>query len=215
MSTAPTPPAPNPPYLVRTQRLVLRCLEPADAALRMDAVEAGHEHLAMIFPALKAGGPGMSFEDHVARVRKGRGNFDTDGDRAYGVFAPDTGRMEGETFLLKRAGLGALEVGYWLRKDAVGQGLATEMASATVQLAFRYDPISRLDLVCHPENERSVAMAKRLGFTFEGRLRDRQLAPHHERGDMLMFSLLASEYPQTRSAQLELEAFDFLGRPLP
>jgi RimJ/RimL family protein N-acetyltransferase len=86
--------------------------------------------------------------------------------------SPETGRMEGEVCLLTRAGFEALEIGYWLRRDAVGQGLATEMASAMVRTAFEFDGLKRLDLLCAPGNERSAVMARRLqmeAFDFLGR----------------------------------------------
>jgi RimJ/RimL family protein N-acetyltransferase len=185
-------------------------MEPSDAALRKDAVDSSGAFLEHFFPLTPEGR--MSLDAHAAQVRKLRGSFDLDQDRTHGAFEPETGRMLGEGGLLKRAGIEALEIAYWFRRDATGQGLATEMASALVKTAFEIDKVKRLDLFCTPDNEQSAAMARRLGFTFEGRLRDRQLAPHHPRGDLLSFTLLASEYPQTRAHQLPLEAFDFLGR---
>ncbi len=207
-----TAPAPNPPYTLRTPRLLLRCMGPEDVARRKETVDSSGEHLADFFPPTPEGP--MTLEAHAAHLRKFRAGFDLDQDRGYGAFAPETGRMLGETCLLKRAGLGALEVGYWLSREALGQGFATEMASAMVKTAFEFDRIQRMDLMCSPENERSAAVARRLGFTLEGRLRDRQLAPYHRRGDLLCFTLLASEYPGSPASQLSLEAFDFLGRRL-
>jgi RimJ/RimL family protein N-acetyltransferase len=204
--------ASSPPYLLRTSRLVLRCLEPDDAVRRHEAVDSSAEHLEELFR--RAEGVPLSLDTHVTSVRKLRGSFDLDQDRIYGVFEPGTGRMLGETGLLRRAGIAALELSYWLRRDAAGQGFATEMASALVKLAFERDKVKRMDVMCTPQNERSAAVARRLGFTFEGRLRDRQLAPHHARGDLLCFTLLDSEYPRTPARQLPLQCFDFLGRPL-
>jgi RimJ/RimL family protein N-acetyltransferase len=204
--------ASNPPYLLRTARLVIRCLEPGDAVRKKEAVDASGEHLKEFFPPTPQGP--MSLDAHAAKIRQFRANFDLDTDRGYGVFEPETGRMLGEVCLLRRAGIDALEIGYWIRRDATGQGLATEMASAMVKTAFELDRVKRLDLYCSPDNERSAAMARRLGFTYEGRLRDRQLAPHHPRGDLLSFSMLSTEYPATRASQLPMEAFDFIGRPL-
>jgi RimJ/RimL family protein N-acetyltransferase len=215
MSVVTPPPPPNPPpYLLRTERLVLRCLEPGDAEARKAAVDSSGPHLADLFPPGPDGRP-PSLEVHVAQIRQRRGGFDLDMDRCYGAFDKQSGRLLGETMLLKRAGLGALEIGYWMRSDAVGAGLATEMSQAAVKIGFEHDRIKRMDLACTPQNDRSAAMARRLGFTFEGRLRDRQLAPHHVRGDLLWFTLLDSEYPHTPASRLPLEAFDFLGRPLP
>ena len=212
MSTSSVAARSFPPYLLRTPRLLLRCFEPADAERRKEAVDASGAHLADFFPATAAGP--MSLEDHAAQIRRLRGSVDLDQERGYAAFEPDTGRMLGETGLLRRAGIDALEIAYWMRRDAVGQGLATEMASVMVRTAFEFDRVKRLDLFCKPENERSAAMARRLGFTFEGRLRDRQLAPHHPRGDLLCFTLLDSEYPRTPARALSLQAFDFLGRPM-
>ncbi|MND01049.1 hypothetical protein D3C83_198790 [compost metagenome] len=53
-----------------------------------------------------------------------------------------------------------------------------------------------------------------MGFTFEGRLRDRQLAPHHARGDIFCFTLLSTEYPESPVHAVGIEAYDFLGRRL-
>ncbi|WP_225410753.1 GNAT family N-acetyltransferase [Stigmatella hybrida] len=213
-ASAPSPAAaPSPPYLVRTSRLVLRCLEPEDAVRRQEAVDSSGAHLDFMFR--RPDGRPIPLETHVAAVRKSRGSFDLDQDRFYGVFEPSTGRMLGETGLLRRAGIGALELSYWLRRDAAGQGFATEMASALVKTAFERDQVKRMDVMCTPDNVRSAAVARRLGFTFEGRLRDRQLAPYHERGDLLCFTLLASEYPHSPARQLPLQCFDFLGQPLP
>lgn len=204
-----TPTAACPPYVLRTPRLVVRCLEPGDAVRRKEALDSSGEHLADLYPEGV-----MPLEAQVAHVRRMRGNFDLDQDRAYGTFEPESGRMLGEVFLLKRAGIGALEIGYWLRRDAVGQGIATEMSSALVKTAFEFDKVRRLDLMCSPENEKSAAVARRLGFTFEGRLRDRQLAAHHPRSDLLCFTLLAAEYPRTPASQLPVEVYDVLGRRL-
>ncbi|MFL5350672.1 MAG: GNAT family N-acetyltransferase [Hyalangium sp.] len=210
--SAPAPATPSPPYLLKTPRLLLRCMQPEDAVRRKEAVDSSGEHLEGFFPSTPEGR--MPLEAHAAHVRKLRGWFDLDQDRGYGVFEPQTGRLLGEVSLLKRAGIGALEVGYWLRRDATGQGFATEMASAVVKVAFELDKVKRMDLLCDPENVRSAAVARRLGFTFEGRLRDRQLAPHHTRGDLLCFTLLDTEYPSSPSSKLPLEASDFVGRPL-
>jgi len=200
------------PYSLRTPRLLLRCFSPADAALRKEAVDSSGAHLAPFFPPT-AEGP-MSLDAHAAQIRKLRGLFDSDADRGYPAFDAASGQMLGETGLLKRAGIDALEIAYWFRKDATGRGLATEMASAMVKTAFEFDRIKRLDLFCRVDNTRSAAMARRLGFTFEGVQRDRQISAHHQRGDLFCFTMLAREYPASMAAGLSMKAFDFLDRPL-
>jgi RimJ/RimL family protein N-acetyltransferase len=217
MRDTPTvPPAPGAPsgpaYRVRTPRLLLRGHEPTDIGPRLEAVESSGEHLRDFFPPQPDGPPPL--EVHLAQLRKMRGNFDLDQDRTYAVVDPETGRFLGEVGLYTRAGIGAREVGYWLRRDAVGKGLATEMASAVIRTAFELDKVTRVDLTCDPDNAASAAVARRMGFTLEGRLRDRQLAPHHTRGDILCFTLLSSEYERSPVHAVPIEAFDLLGRRL-
>ncbi|HEX5747782.1 MAG TPA: GNAT family protein [Archangium sp.] len=202
--------ATSPAYSIRTPRLLLRCCEPSDAAPRLEAVTSSGAHLHEFFPPQPEGPPPLAL--HVAQLRKMRGGFDLDQDRPYVVVELHTGRFLGEVGLLTRAGLGAREVGYWLRRDAIGQGLATEMTAAVIRTAFELDKVSRVDLTCDPANAASAAVARRLGFTLEGRLRERQLAPHHVRGDILCFSLLASEYPHGPAHAVPIEAFDYLGQ---
>jgi RimJ/RimL family protein N-acetyltransferase len=88
------------------------------------------------------------------------------------------------------------------------------MASVLLRCAFELDGAARVDLLCPPENHRSVALARRLGFTLEGRLRERQLSASHTRGDLISYSMLAREYPSTPASRLPLQAWDFLGRPM-
>ncbi len=199
-------------YSLRTPRLLLRCLGPEDVLPRKAAVDESGEHLrAFSFSAL-------SLDQHLAAVRRARSQFDSDGDRIYGAFerleTGAEGPLVGEGALLRRAGLGALELGYWVRQSRTSRGYGTELAAALVWCAFRIDRIVRVDLLCAPDNAPSAAIARRLGFTFEGTLRSRQLMPHHDRGDLSVFSLLDRELEGTAAARGNVEAYDFLGRPL-
>lgn len=201
-----------PPYVVRTPRLLLRCPEPSDAPARKAAFDASGDHLADFFrPGTREH---MSLDEHLLHVRRVRGGFDLDQDRGYAMYAPDGGPLLGEAFLLKRAGVGALEVGYWLARDATGHGYATEAAAALTQVAFVFDRVQRVDLYCDPDNEKSAAVARRLGFHLDGTLRDRQLAAHHPRSDLMAWSLLAPEFVTSANATLKVELLDALGRPV-
>lgn len=211
-SGKPRPTPSGPAYRIDTPRLLLRCYALSDAALRDEAVASSGAHLDGYFTAPPDGPPPL--EVHLGLIRRFRGSFDLDRDRGYAVLDKHSGRFLGEVCLLMRAGIAAREVGYWLRKDAVGQGFATEMAAAVIRTAFELDEVSRVDLLCSPENEASAAVARRLGFTFEGRLRDRQLEVHHRRGDLLSFTMVAGEYPQSPARAVDIRAFDALDRPL-
>ena len=57
-----------------------------------------------------------------------------------------------------------IEIGYWLRADATGQGYATEAARAAVEVALSLPGISRLTIHCDERNAPSAAVPSRLGF---------------------------------------------------
>lgn len=65
----------------------------------------------------------------------------------------------------------AAEVGYWVAPWARRQGVATRAARAVCRWAFTAGGLERLRLAAAAENPGSNAVARTLGFTLEGTLR--------------------------------------------
>jgi RimJ/RimL family protein N-acetyltransferase len=198
-----------PAYLIRTERLVLRCPSPELAALRQVAVAASREALLPWFSWAKEEPRPMA--EHVQLLRRLRGRFDLDEDRFHAVLDADERELLGEVVLLKRAGEGARELGYWVGTPHAGKGLATEMVSALVRLAFEVDGLKRLDIQVSVANAPSAAVARKLGFTLEGTLRQRPRQDGGPPEDTWLFTLLASEYPTSPAARLPVKAYDITG----
>lgn len=64
-----------------------------------------------------------------------------------------------------------LEVGYRLRRDAWGLGLATEGARALTRVAFVELGVDVVDACAVPENTASIAVMRKCGMTWRGRFR--------------------------------------------
>ncbi|HYW52841.1 MAG TPA: GNAT family N-acetyltransferase [Dongiaceae bacterium] len=77
----------------------------------------------------------------------------------------------GQAGLLRCAIDGApeVEIGWWLAPFAWGRGFASEAALALRDFAFGELRLSHLSIVLHAENERSVAVAGRIGGLHAGR----------------------------------------------
>jgi RimJ/RimL family protein N-acetyltransferase len=60
------------------------------------------------------------------------------------------------------------DTGYWVRKSAQRQGIATEAANAMIRYAFGALGMQRLALTHSEGNEPSRRIAEKLGFNFEG-----------------------------------------------
>jgi ribosomal-protein-serine acetyltransferase len=90
------------------------------------------------------------------------------------------------------------EVGYWIGSDYEGRGLITRTVATLLDQAFGPLGIDRVTLSTDPANERSRAVARRLGFVEEGRLREATAFPG-ERRDEIVYGLLASEWRERSS----------------
>ena len=71
----------------------------------------------------------------------------------------------------------AFEIGYWLRTSACGQGYVSEAVRLLCGLAFNTLGAERVHIHCDALNKRSAAVAERLGFVLEARLRNCERRP--------------------------------------
>jgi RimJ/RimL family protein N-acetyltransferase len=104
-------------------------------------------------------------------------------------------RMSGELL----GGIGArvydmavVEIGYWVRADARGRGVATQALELVARHAFDELGAARVQLLTEPDNLASQRVAEKAGFTREGVLRS-LLDFKGRRRDAVMFSLLPED----------------------
>jgi len=91
--------------------------------------------------------------------------------------------------------LPAVEIGWRLRRDAWGSGYATEAALAALDAAWHRMGMAQIIAIVHPDNDRSLALAERLGMRVTNRTR------HTPTGwDVLVLRVdrPAPEWPATR-----------------
>jgi RimJ/RimL family protein N-acetyltransferase len=201
----------NPAYRIETERLVVRCYQPSDAQLLADSVAESLEHLK---PWMSwAHDEPQPFEEKVKRLQRARGNFDLARDYTYGIFNTQETKLLGGTGLHTRLDEHELEIGYWIHKDHINQGLVTESTAALIKVAFEVIHIHRIEIHCDPGNLASAAVPKKLGFTHEGTLRAK--TPFLDRwSDSMIWGLLKGEYPNTPAFNAQLRAFDAGGTSL-
>ncbi len=202
----------RPPYCIQTQRTIIRCWNPEDAALLNKAVKESQEHLIPWMPWAKEEGP--SLEERTGWLRRCRGKFDLDEDYVFGIFNLEQTRVLGGTGLHTRLGKGALEIGYWIHKDFINQGYATEVSAALTKVAFEIMHVNRVEIHCDPQNVRSAAVPRKLGYTLEAILKQRLELEDGVWRDTMVWTLLASEYPPSPSAAARIEARDVGGKLL-
>jgi len=201
----------NPAYRIETDRLVVRCYNPSDAQLLADSVAENIDHLKPWMPWAHFEPTPM--EERVNRLKRFRGMFDLGQDYIYGIFNPEETKLIGGTGLHTRLGDSELEIGYWIHKDHINQGLVTESTAALIKVAFEIIHVHRIEIHCDPANLASAAIPKKLGFTHEGTLRAK--TPFLERwSDSMIWGLLEDEYPASPATKANIKVFDAGGAPL-
>jgi len=191
---------------------VIRCWDPHDAPLLSEAITASVEHLKPWMPW--AYNEPEELQAKIERLRLFRSRFDLGEDFVYGIFDREEKQVLGGTGLHTRVGEGAREIGYWIRAGFINQGLATETSAALVRVAFEVDGVHRVEIHCDPENVRSAAVPRKLGFTHEATLRSRVPFNELRRRDSMIWTLFKEDYPNSPAAKTSIEAFDVVGRQI-
>ena len=191
---------------------MIRCYSPADAILLKEAVDSSLDHLRPWMPWTPD--EPEELEVIVERLRRFRASFDLGENFVYGIFSPDESRVLGGTGLHARVGDDAFEIGYWLRADAAGRGLATEISAVLTRVAFEVCGVDRVEIRVEPGNERSLKVPRKLGFVEEATLRRRLPARLGQAlRDVVVSSMLVEELPGSPCATAAFRGFDAAGRP--
>jgi RimJ/RimL family protein N-acetyltransferase len=202
------PPA---PYRIETERLVIRCYEPRDAAPLKDAIDTSLEHLRPWMPW--ADSEPQTLEEKVDLMRLFRSQFDAGENFVYGIFSADESEVVGGTGLHPRIERGGLEIGYWIRESGTRRGYVTESTAALTRVGFEICGADRIEIRVEPGNEASMGVPRKLGFTEEATLRRRLPArPGEALRDVTIFTMFREELdPATAPG---LRAFDAVGSQL-
>ncbi|MET9884455.1 GNAT family protein [Streptomyces sp. NPDC006430] len=121
-----------------------------------------------------------------------------DGGRIYGIRVDGT-LVGGVLFRTFDAESGNCEVGCWLEPAAAGRGLVTTACRVLIDWAFRERGMHRAEWHASSANEKSLAVAERLGMTREGVLRESYLY-RGIRQNTEIWAVLAHEWPPAPSA---------------
>jgi RimJ/RimL family protein N-acetyltransferase len=200
----------TPPYRIETERTVIRCWQPADAPLLKDAVDTSLDHLREWMPWVV--NEPESVEVKVERLRHFRANFDLDKDYIYGIFSQDESQVLGGTGLHTRVGKGAFEIGYWIRASHINQGFATEISAALTRVAFELCAVDRVEIHCDPNNVRSAAVPRKLGYVHEATLRHRSRTTTGDPRDTMFWTIFADEFPGSPAASVQIRAYNAAGQ---
>lgn len=180
------------------ERVIVRSYRQADADAMFAAVEESRELLSPWFGWVERYRSVDDARDYCIRMAAQWLTRDT---LSGGIFDAASGRYLGGAGLMRpNWSARSFEVGYWMRSSALGRGYTTEAVQLLTHLAFGQLAARRVEIRCDARNEPSRRVAERLGFVFEGRLRNHSLDLAGLSRDMLVFSLVPADYRQVGAA---------------
>jgi ribosomal-protein-serine acetyltransferase len=148
-------------------------------------------------------GQHIGLPDAVTDPESARAYLQSYADKA----AADTGRIYGirenaalvggVLFRTMDVPQGTAEAGCWLEPSATGKGLVTRASRVIIDWAIEQRGIHRVEWIASSENTASIAVARRLGMTKDGVLRE-SYRYRGKRRDMEIWSVLAPEWREGR-----------------
>jgi ribosomal-protein-serine acetyltransferase len=172
---------------LRGERVLVRPYQPEDAEALFAAVVASRDYL---LPWLPWAIGYDSVDDAREFINRARARWLLREDFTVSVWERESGRLLGGSGLhVRDAGVEAYEIGYWLRRDAAGHGYMAETVRLLADCAFDTLGAERVFIRCDARNRRSAAVAERVGFRFEGRLRHDAIAYDGAVRDTLIYAL--------------------------
>ncbi len=201
------------PYRILTDRLCIRCWDPADAQLLKVAIDSSLEHLRPWIPW--AHDDPQPIEEKIALLRRFRAAFDQDEDYLYAILDRGESEVIGGTGLHRRVGDDAFEIGYWIRSNRVRRGFVTEATAALTRAAFEVCGADRVEIRIDPANVASLAVPRKLGYREEATLRRRiPTRVGRQLRDSVVFTLFTDELAGSSAMSTPYEAFDARGEPI-
>lgn len=169
---------------------------------RLKLVEIGEEHTQSFYDIMSKDAVtkyyGMeslkSIEQALKIIKSFQNTYESKRAIRWGIVLKDTGDFIGTLGLnnlstwSKKA-----EIGFELHPSHCNKGITTEAVKEVLQYSFEDLGLFRMGAVTYPQNEPSIHLLNRLGFTKEGLLRG-YLYQNNRCHDALIFSLLRTEW---------------------
>ncbi len=181
----------EPAAVLRGARVLLRPLAEDDATELLAALDESREHF---FPWLRFANRLRTLEDCREYIVRAQSDWLRGARYSFAVCDPATDHLLGGVDLVLRDGAaGIFYMGYWLRASAEGHGYMGAAVRLVTRFAFERVGAARVEITCDIRNVRSAAVAKRLGFLYEGALRNLYIASDGTPITLLIFARIPDD----------------------
>ena len=185
------------PSKLETERLLLRPYIPGDGQWLHTVFQKNASHLEEAIEGVKSG-LGLDLTNSTEAeifVRQLAADWAARKRFIFGVWDKAAGRYVGDIWIESQDWDVPLhEIGYFIVKDQLGRGFATEATKAALKFAFEHLKSQKAIVTCHEDNESAYRVAERCGFIREGRLRGQVKRRDGTLVDKLCYGMLRAEF---------------------
>lgn len=183
------------PGVLTGRRVIVRPYQDGDAPALYEAIVSSREHLQVWFSWVSIY---HDAADALAYIRQSQSQAILRQDFALGMFDHHGAFLGGTGLHVRDWAVPAFEIGYWIRKDAEGQGIVSEAVRLVTTCAFEAMGAQRVMIRCNAGNDRSRRVAERAGFVCEGRFRNGERDTAGKLADTLYFAMVPADYHASR-----------------
>lgn len=167
----------SPMQTLKTHRLLIRQPKASDAEMMQRAMKDSFKTLKRWMPwAQHLASPveTAQYLEHCERLWEM--GFQDNVELPLQIFSLDEAHYIGATGMKACImQIPSFEVGYWINQNFTGQGYITEAVCAVVHYLMRHCKAKRVEINCEGDNLKSKQIPIRLGFEYEGTLKNHRL----------------------------------------
>jgi RimJ/RimL family protein N-acetyltransferase len=177
-----------------TQRCVIRRFREHDGKAFYKLLDHNRDYLLDHFPYLMAQA-GASRKEGEIFVRRCIADWLLQERYAMGIWSNESTALIGfvQVFNIDWS-LPSGELGYFIDKDLIRQGIMTEVLARVVRFAFKQIELDKLIIKTLIDNYASQRLARRVGFSREGELRNEYRLPGGALVDLMRFGFARQTY---------------------
>ena len=199
------------PYKIVSDRLIIRCYEPADVYQLNEKTNNSKAHLLPWLPW--ANEAPFTLDVQIDTIRRMRYMFDSDQDYTMGIFDKESGELYGGSGLHKVSNQ-EFHIGYWIAIEHQKKGIITETVKALTQVGLLIKHLDFVQVGNAKENFASRAIPEKLGFKLEATLRKRLKTAENTYHDKEIWAMNKEEFLANPKMKMSIECFDMIGRSI-
>jgi RimJ/RimL family protein N-acetyltransferase len=157
----------SPAELIGSGRVTLLRAKGGDCAELVEAVNASHHELRLWMPWAQEPATEASIQEFLSGSERAWDAREAFQFAIRGQRGELADALLGFCGLHSRVGVGGLDIGYWVRSDCTGRGVATSAARAATESALGLEGVSRVEIHCDAANHASAAIPPKLGYRLD------------------------------------------------